>query len=161
MEVYDSTKATNEHKARVASLIDKCIAVLEKKKTHHDLDKINNKVEKKLFDEYTPKLKDSTYGSKEYNQFLKELKPALDIHYNENRHHPEHFVNGIDDMNLLDLIEMICDWKASSERHGNGNIFKSIEINQERFWYSDQLKNILKNTADFLIDTSNSNDRYV
>lgn len=161
MEMYDSTEATNEHKVRVASLINKCMAVLEKKKTHHDLDKINNEVEKKLFDKYTPKLKDSTYGSTEYNQFLKELKPALDIHYSENRHHPEHFANGIDDMNLLDLIEMICDWKASSERHGNGDIFKSIEINQKRFWYSDQLKNILENTANFLIDVSNSNDRYV
>ena len=53
-------------------------------------------------------------------------------------------------MNLIDLLEMICDWKASSERHADGDIFKSIEINQKRFGYSDDLKNILMNTATFL-----------
>lgn len=55
-------------------------------------------------------------------------------------------------MNLIDLLEMICDWKASSERHADGNIFNSIEVNQKRFGYSDDLKKILKNTADFLIE---------
>ena len=161
MERYDSREATIIHRNRVAFLIDKCEIILEKKKFKHDLDKVYNSVEKKLFDVYTQKLKDSTYGSEEYNQFLKELKPALDIHYSENRHHPEHFANGIDDMNLLDLIEMMCDWKASSERHENGDIFKSIEINQKRFGYSDQLKNIFENTAELLNSISVSEDRYV
>ena len=50
----------------------------------------------------------------------------------------------------VQLLEMICDWKASSERHADGDILKSIEINQERFGYSDDLKNILINTATFL-----------
>lgn len=68
-----------------------------------------------------------------------------------NRHHPEHFVNGMNDMNLIDLIEMICDWKASSERHADGDIYKSIEINQKRFGYSDDVKSLLKNTVDYLI----------
>ena len=54
-------------------------------------------------------------------------------------------------MNLIDVLEMICDWKASSEHHENGDIYKSIEINQKRFGYSDDLKSILKNTVDFLI----------
>jgi hypothetical protein len=45
---------------------------------------------------------------------------------------------------------MICDWKASSERHEDGDVYKSIEINQDRFGYSDDLKLVLKNTVDFL-----------
>ena len=53
-------------------------------------------------------------------------------------------------MNLVDLIEMICDWKAASERHADGDIYKSIEINQKRFGYSDELKQILKNTIEIL-----------
>ena len=53
-------------------------------------------------------------------------------------------------MNLIDMLEMICDWKAASERHADGDILKSIEINQKRFGYSDDLKNILINTAIFL-----------
>lgn len=104
-----------------------------------------------MFDEYSSNLKHCTYGSEEYKSFLDGLKPALNIHYANNRHHPEHFADGIRGMNLLDVLEMICDWKASSERHADGNIYRSIEINQSRFGYSDEVKDILKNTVDFLI----------
>jgi hypothetical protein len=58
--------------------------------------------------------------------------------------------SGIDGMNLIDLIEMICDWKAAGLRHDGGDIFKSIDINKERFGISEQLVQILKNTADFI-----------
>lgn len=50
-------------------------------------------------------------------------------------------------MNLLDILEMLCDWKASSERHNDGNINKSIEINANRFNMSPQLVKILENTV--------------
>ena len=107
-----------------------------------------------LFLEYTPKLKNCTYGSPEYVQYLKELKPALDHHYQCNSHHPEHhigFDSGIKGMNLVDIMEMLCDWLASTKRHADGDIFKSIEINQKRFGYSDDVKAILSRTAEFLV----------
>lgn len=50
-------------------------------------------------------------------------------------------------MNLFDLMEMLVDWKAASERHKEGNIFKSIEINVKRFKISEQLHRILYSTA--------------
>lgn len=53
----------------------------------------------------------------------------------------------INSMNLIDLVEMIVDWKCSSLRSGKDNIYKSIEVNQERFGYSNQLKNIFNNTV--------------
>ena len=148
---YDSLKDTRKHIAKVNDYIGKCIIELDERGINHDSDKINDEVEKTLFDEYTPKLAKCTYGSEEYKSYLNCLKPALDRHYINNRHHPEHFDNGIQGMNLIDVLEMICDWKASSERHENGDIYKSIEINQKRFGYSDDLKSILKNTVDFLI----------
>lgn len=40
-------------------------------------------------------------------------------------------------MNLIDIVEMLADWKASSERQQNGNLLTSIEINAERFNISD------------------------
>ena len=80
------------------------------------------------------------------------MKPALEHHYKENRHHPEHFENGIKGMTLIDLVEMISDWKAASERHNNGDIIKSIEINQKRFGYSDDIKQILLNTVQTYLD---------
>lgn len=150
MKKYDSKNDTRKHIKRVAHYLAICKKELTRKAKLHDFDKIHDKTEKAMFDEYTPKLKHCTYGSEEYKSFLAGLKPALDIHYKNNRHHPEHFANGIKDMTLLDLLEMLCDWKASSERHADGNIYRSIEINQSRFGYSDEVKDILKNTVNFL-----------
>lgn len=151
MKKYDSRKDTTKHIKRVGFYLKKCRAEIAKKARQHDYDKIHNKTEKKLFDEYTPKLKNCTYGGEEYKIYLKGLREGLNIHYANNRHHPEHFENGVQGMNLLDLIEMICDWKAASERHADGDIYRSLEINQERFGYSDELKSILKNTVDFIV----------
>lgn len=72
---------------------------------------------------------------------------ALEHHYKNNRHHPEHFKNGIEGMTLVDLCEMISDWKAATLRHDDGDILKSIEMNQQRFGYTDELKQILINTV--------------
>jgi hypothetical protein len=99
---------------------------------------------------YTPKLKGTTYGSDEYNEFLKEMKSGLDHHYKNNRHHPEHHKNGIDGMDLIDLIELFCDWKAATLRHADGSMKKSIEHNQDRFSIGDQLTKIFKNTMKYV-----------
>ena len=67
-----------------------------------------------------------------------------------NSHHPEHYESGVDGMNLFDVIEMLLDWKAASERHKDGDIAQSIEKNRVRFKISDQLAEILHNTVAFL-----------
>jgi hypothetical protein len=59
---------------------------------------------------------------------------------------PEHYEQGIRGMSLIDLLEMFCDWYAATKRHNNGDIMKSISINQERFGYSDDLKAVFENT---------------
>jgi len=148
-------KATNNdtfrHIERVRNLLNKCVTEFLKRGELHDQSKLEAP-EVELFTEYTPKLANSTYGSEEYNGFKEAMKPALEHHYANNRHHPEHFKNGVDDMNLIDMIEMICDWKAASERHNDGNIRKSIELNANRFNMSPQLVKLFENTADFLFD---------
>lgn len=55
--------------------------------------------------------------------------------------------SGIQEMNLIDIIEMFCDWVAATERHDDGDIFKSLEHCREKYLLSDQIFNILKNTA--------------
>src|SRR5574343_497453 len=147
---YDSTIDTINHIKAVQTYLSVVITNLMKRSANHDQSKLST-FEKEIFDEFTPKLKNSTYGSDEYMQFLKDMKPALDHHYANNSHHPEHYENGIKDMSLLDLIEMLMDWKASSERHDDGNIWNSIEINQKRFGYSDELKQIFKNTIEEIV----------
>lgn len=58
-------------------------------------------------------------------------------------------------MNLVDIIEMLCDWKASGERQRDGNLLKSIEVNAQRFGCDDQLKQIFINTAKMLDEVEN------
>ena len=48
---------------------------------------------------------------------------------------------------------MFCDWKAATERHNDGNLLKSIQINAQRFGYDDQLKRIFLNTAKLFDET--------
>jgi hypothetical protein len=147
--MYDSRLDTWTHIHTVQKYLGKVINILLCRSHEHDQSKLRSH-EKELFDKYTPLLKDCTYGSDQYKQFLVDLKPALDHHYSVNNHHPEFFVDGIKDMSLIELIEMICDWKAASERHVDGDIRKSIEINQKRFGYSDELKQIFLNTLKYL-----------
>lgn len=144
--IYDSKADTLIHIKRVSQLLTEASIELIRRANVHDNSKLESP-EKELFDEFTPKLKNCTYGSDEYKGYLKELKVALDHHYQNNSHHPEHYENGVNGFDLFDLIEMFFDWKAAGERHADGNIYKSIEINKERFNLSEQVVDILKNTA--------------
>lgn len=142
---YDSAKDTLEHIAQVRRRLDMFIKCLHMRGRGHDESKFSEE-EKPLFDKLTPILKDLTYGSDEYKASLAELKPALDHHYVNNSHHPEHYSNGIDGMDLIDIVEMFCDWKAATERHTDGNFSVSLDINRVRFNMGDQLHNIFSNT---------------
>jgi len=144
--VYDSRIDTMLHIKRVAQLLSGAAGELLKRAGCHDDSKLTSP-EKELFDVWTPKLAGATYGSEEYLGFLKELKVALDHHYANNSHHPEHYKNGVNGFDLFDLIEMFFDWKAASERHDNGDIYLSIIKNQVRFNLSDQVVDIFNNTA--------------
>ena len=137
---------TIKHIETVRKYLNICMVELIKRGDEHDELKLKSP-ESEIFIEYTSKLAESEYGSEEYKKNLEQMKKALDHHYENYRHHPEHFENGINDMNLIDLIEMFCDWKAATLRHENGNILKSIEINSKRFKYDEQLKQIFINTA--------------
>lgn len=142
---YDSTEDTKKHILTVRGLILQVSKMIIERGEYHDSTKLEEP-EKAIFDEYTPKLAGCTYGSDEYKEFLAGMKPGLDHHYAQNPHHPEFHKEGIIDMSLLDIIEMLMDWKAATLRHNDGDIMKSLEINQGRFGYSDELKSILKNT---------------
>ena len=152
---YDSAKDTLLHIKRVNALLLQFLQELINRAVTHDESKLHEP-EKMFFDKMTPRLKALTYGSEEYKQALAELKPALDHHYSHNSHHPEHYDNGIDDFTLADLVEMFFDWKAASERHNDGDVLKSIEINKQRFGLSDQLCNIFANTERWLCIKKNT-----
>jgi hypothetical protein len=60
--------------------------------------------------------------------------------------------SSVNRMNLFDLIEMFVDWTAACQRHADGDINKSIEVNTARFALSPQLVEIFKNTVSWVQD---------
>ena len=152
-ERYDSRPDTIEHISHVQVLLGRVIGDLSRRAAEHDASKLREP-EKAVFDEYTPKLRDSTYGSEEYKRFLEGMGEGLRHHYAVNDHHPEHFEGGIGEMNLLQLTEMLCDWLAATKRHADGDIRRSIEQNAERFGYGEEIRRLLLNTLPFLTGTA-------
>lgn len=150
----ESKFKTMRHIETVRNYLNAVIAELIVRGEEHDQTKLQPP-EAEIFDEYTPKLRECTYGSDEYKTYLREMQVALNHHYAANRHHPEFFTDPcrqspIEHMTLVDLLEMLCDWKAATLRHADGDIMKSIALNKERFGYSDEVYAILHNTARWL-----------
>jgi len=144
-----SSEDTKRHIFLVKANINSFINELLTRSKNHDKSKLESP-EKEIFDKFTPLLKTSTYGTPEYFKTLGEMKEAIDHHYKNNFHHPEHYPNGIRGMSLIDIIEMFCDWSASTKRHEDGSLLKSIQLNKARFNYSDELEQIFLNTVKFL-----------
>jgi hypothetical protein len=88
---------------------------------------------------YNVVLPDDIYG---YENLVKYLQTKQSEH-----------VSSINQMNLFDLIEMFIDWTAACQRHADGNINKSIEVNTARFALSPQLVEIFKNTVPWVQDS--------
>lgn len=149
---YDSTADTKEHIGKVKYYLDMAAVELRIRGIHHDASKLVSP-EKEYFDKEGATVGGFKYGSKEYSDSVKRLKPALDHHYAHNSHHPQFYgEKGVSGMNLFDLIEMFFDWKASGERTKDGNIYRSIEVNRsrKRINMSEQVAEIFINTANYL-----------
>ena len=145
----DSRPDTMAHIERVQSLIQTAINNLSCRAVMHDLSKLEEP-EKSAFDRLKAlSLSSMAYGSDEYRECLRKEKPNIQHHYECNSHHPEYYgAAGINGMSLFDVLEMLLDWKAATERmKDGGDIWKSIEINQARFHIDPQLTAILANTA--------------
>jgi len=146
MDSIDQVKIeTKAHQEEVMQVIEKLIEMLKSRGRYHDASKLLSP-EIEIFAEYTPKLKTLQYDSDEYTKSLEEMGVAIEHHYAKNRHHAQHFENGINDMNLIDVIEMLADWIAATKRTKNGNIHQSMKLNKEKYKIDDQLYSIMKNT---------------
>lgn len=143
---YDSRPDTWEHIHEVQSRLRQVADELLTRAHVHDQSKLHDP-EVGVFDEYTPKLRDSTYGSDEYKRFLEGMGEGLRHHYAVNDHHPEHHEQGIHDMDLIQLVEMLADWKAATLRHADGDLDRSIRQNSQRFNYGPSMISLLQNTA--------------
>lgn len=146
----DSTQDTTDHIGKVHTRIHECINKLIWRATDHDQSKLQEP-EKAGYDILIGALAGNQYGTEAFRAAMKEananpvVKAAIQHHYAENTHHPEHYDTGIDGMSLLDVIEMLCDWKGASERYGPSTL--ALEYNIKRWNISPQLASILENTV--------------
>lgn len=142
----DVMRETLKHVRRVGNLVLDVVDRLQRRAMRHDDSKFSEN-EFTAFAEETPKLRELTYNSPEYHAATARLGPALEHHYANNDHHPQYHAGGVSDMDLIQLLEMLCDWKAATERHADGDLVRSIRENAKRFGYSSDIENLLWRTA--------------
>jgi hypothetical protein len=143
-EAFDSGPDTLAHIKRVRSLLAVMEAKLMYRGVAHDASKLAEP-ERSAYNRAVPEMRKHPYGSPENKAATAELGPALEHHFAHNSHHPEHYPDGIAGMDLLDVVEMLCDWRAAAERPpGNGMV--RMDVNRERYGIEPQLASILANT---------------
>ncbi len=141
----DYIKDLVDHKQRVASYMQIIATDLILRACRHDNSKFSPE-EFEAYEEAFPNLQKYAYGTPELRAELRKIKPAIQHHFQENDHHPEHFEAGVTGMNLVQLIEMVCDWLAASER-SQTDFAHGLEMNKERFHLEEQLFEIIKCTV--------------
>lgn len=144
----DSRPDTRDHIGKVKARLAEIRSALGLRGRAHDRSKLDEP-ERSILDARGDALAGLEYGTPAYAAALAtvDMRPFLDHHYAANAHHPEHWPSGIRDMSLLDIVEMLADWKAASERTRQGSIAASLAHNRERFGIGDQLAAVLENTV--------------
>ena len=147
--MYNSEKDTLAHKSIVARIGGSYTADLNHRILTHDDSKLQSP-EKECYDKYVPLLKETKYGTPEYEAVVKEMRANGGTHHGEvNPHHPEFHPNGISDMNILDLTEMLIDWYSASLR-SDTSFAEGLKANQRRFGFSDDLLKLFTNSIPLL-----------
>lgn len=144
---YDSTVDAKKHIANIHWVYDTLFRpVIETDIAEHDHSKLNEP-EKSCYDKYIPELRKYKYGTPEYKEVRARMRDeGLNHHYEMNRHHPEHFENGCEDMNLVDLCCMIIDWYAAS-LVSDTNFVGGVKKNVKNYNIPPMLEKIMLNTA--------------
>ena len=143
-EPYDCTADVLEHKRKVKDWMNQFSNILDRRALIHDDSKLQPP-EKECFDTWMPELKTREFGSEYYKVALDAMGEGIAHHYRVNPHHPEHYENGVADMCLHDVVEMVCDWMAAAQAHG---IPVDLDHAAKRFQLSPQLASIIRNTLE-------------
>jgi hypothetical protein len=148
MDTMKAELITRKHMQRVSELLGDAAIELIKRGRAHDLSKLEPVELEPLqrMQDLIDAEGQAPYGSDEYRRRTALLGPMIEHHYANNSHHPEHYADGIAGMDLIDVLEMVLDWKAASERGEESQI--NISASVERFGISEQLAQIIRNTAD-------------
>ena len=145
MEVLTDTL---RHISEVAENLSEMEADLRKRGFGHD----RTKLEEFEFDAFVstrPKFKKANYGTKEYKECTEAIKPAIDHHYSHNRHHTGYHEGGFEDMNLMDILEMLADWKAASRRSPDLSFEDSLPRAFKKYKIPDNMQKHILSTIKY------------
>lgn len=147
MSVQKTKDLINSHRWRVFQYMNRIAQEVMRRGNEHDQSKLESP-ELEIYAHNVDEFEKYPFGSEGYNKAKAALKEATDHHFKHNRHHPEHFEDGIEGMNLVDLLEVVCDWKSATLNHPEqpGDMQKSLQVAVERYKISPQLAKILYNT---------------
>ena len=152
METSDSSTSsyTLEHINRVKAKMEFFASVLATRGANHD----SSKLKEPEYSGWLAMDKEPRYpyGSKKYYDKMFRYKEVLEHHYSINSHHPEHFEDPSNQMDLIDLIEMLCDWFSYSNDISWLEGYNTINSQCARFKLNDTIKHLLLNTfRNFLV----------
>lgn len=140
-----------QHTAHLRATLGRIVALIQHRADTHDLSKLNND-EFEGFARINRVAREQKFGSPEYIESMRQEKPTLDLHFSRNRHHAERprlmgeaaetarglpddstywQAHGEAEMTWLDIVEMVCDWRAAQLGYGdNGRTWaENVELN--------------------------------
>ena len=142
---FDFLCETILHVSEVSENIETIASELRKRGIAHDRTKFQS-LEFDAFVSTRDKFKKANYGTPEYQECVDIVKPAVDHHHANNKHHTGFHANGINDMTLVDIVEMIADWKAAERRSPDKKLVDTLDYAFSKYGIGVQLGRILKNT---------------
>ncbi len=149
IDINKTREVIKEHIDAVARRLDLFSNALLERGKCHDASKLEEP-EIKYEAWGSEKLKGLTYKSDAFNHICDIMWSGTEKHFANNKHHVQAHENGVLDMTLIDLIELLCDYKSASERYPDADVRMSIKANADKFNFGEPLKQILLNTLDEL-----------
>jgi hypothetical protein len=134
-----------QHVSEVRENMELFSSALRRRAIAHDRSKLGA-FEFDAFVSTRADFKKANYGTPEYQACMKAIKPAVDHHYANFQHHTGHHGRGVNDMTLVDLLEMICDWKAAARRSPDNTFTETLDYAFQKYGIGGQLQLILLNT---------------
>ena len=154
MSAEERTKQTiKKHIAHVQDCFRSIINHLSIRAHFHDMSKLMDDEFNGFihFERLDPNLE---YGSPAYKEAFKEIEhhvqEAIKLHHSRNDHHPEYHDN-VQSMNFLQILEMVCDWKAACQSYSDSGSFRrSVEIGKQKYDFSKEQLWLIDQVADLL-----------
>ena len=123
------------HKNNIKANLGSLSAELLKRAELHDQSKLSPD-ELPGFIEIHNIAREHPIGSKEYEAAMRSAT-CIQEHFSNNSHHPEYH-NCVSDMGLLDIIEMVLDWKAAADTYGMKTLRESLDYQLSRHGFTDE-----------------------